>query len=384
MASIAKRSDGRWRARYRDARNKEHARHFARKIDAQAWLDSVAAAVQSGAYVDPALGRETVAEFARAWLDRQVQLKPSTKSMYAAVVRLHIVPRFGNLPLARIERSELSGWVAELSATGRAAATVRHVFKIMHSILQSAMLDGRIARNPATGVKLPRDRGKGKKFLTHDQVAALANAAGDDRLIILVLAYCGLRFGELVALRTRNVDPSRRRLFIEESATEVDGVMVFGTPKTHQRRQVPIPRSLVEDLAVAIEDNHDDDLVFAAPRGGPIFLRNWRKRVFDPAVSAAEVGPLSPHELRHTAASLAVAAGANVKAVQRMLGHASAAMTLDTYSGLFDEDLDDVADRLDAAAAKATQAPPSTAQEEPPGVLPPDSTSPESAPDRPA
>lgn len=355
MASIAKRDDGHWRARYRDVRGKEHARHFARKVDAQAWLDSVTASIQSGGYVDPKMGRQTVAEYAGTWLERQVQLKPSTKARYAAVVRVHIVPRFGPVPLSQIERSDLSGWVAELSANGLAGATVRHIHKIMHSILQSATMDGRIARNPATGVKLPRDRGRDKRFLNHEQVALLAEAAGDDRLIILVLAYCGLRFGELAALRVRNVDPLRRRLTIEESATEVDGVIVFGTPKSHQQRQVPIPRSLVENLARACEGKRPEDLVFTAPRGGVIFLRNWRRRVFDPAARAAEIGPLSPHGLRHTAASLAVAAGANVKAVQRMLGHASAAMTLDTYSGLFEDDLDDVADRLDAAAIRVGQ-----------------------------
>ncbi len=88
-----------------------------------------------------------------------------------------------------------------------------------------------------------------------------------------------------------------------------------------------------------------------------VWLRNWRRRVFDPALHEAGLGELTPHELRHTAASLAVAAGANVKAVQRMLGHASAAMTLDVYSGLFDDDLDAVADRLDAAAQTARALP---------------------------
>jgi Phage integrase family len=98
-----------------------------------------------------------------------------------------------------------------------------------------------------------------------------------------------------------------------------------------------------------------NELLFTAPKGGVLWLRNWRRRVFDPAVEGAGLGQLSPHELRHTAASLAVAAGANIKAVQRTLGHASAAMTLDVYSGLFDDDLDAVADRLDVAAQSARE-----------------------------
>jgi integrase len=112
---------------------------------------------------------------------------------------------------------------------------------------------------------------------------------------------------------------------------------------------------LIDALAEACSGKAPTDLVFTAPRGGVLMLRNWRRRAFDPAVQAAGLGELRPHELRHTAASLAVAAGGNVKAVQRMLGHASAAMTLDVYSGLFDGDLDAVADRLDAAARTSRQ-----------------------------
>ena len=363
MASIAKRADGHWRARYRDSRAKEHSRHFDRKIDAQRWLDSVTASIRSGTYVDPVLGRETVGEYADTWMVRQVQLKPSTRSRYAAIIRVHIKPHFGHVPLVKMERSDISSWVAELVASNRAAATVRHIYKVLHSILQSAMLDGRLARNPAVGIKLPREKGKEKRFLTHEQVAVLADAAGEDRLSIEVLAYCGLRFGELAALRVRDIDFLRRRLRIEQSATEVDGVMVFGTPKSHQQRLVPVRPSLLEALSRACKGKGPDDLVFTAPRGGVIFLRNWRKRVFDPAADAADLAPLSPHELRHTAASLAVAVGANVKAVQRMLGHASAAMTLDTYSGLFEDDLDDVAARLDSAALRSsTQAHPERAR----------------------
>jgi integrase len=109
---------------------------------------------------------------------------------------------------------------------------------------------------------------------------------------------------------------------------EVDGVMIFGTPKSHQCRSVPVARSLTHALAAAGVGKAPTDLVFTAPRGGVLMLRNWRRRVFDPAIQAAGLGELTPHELRHTAASLAVAAGTNVKAVQRMLGHASAARRL--------------------------------------------------------
>ena len=167
-------------------------------------------------------------------------------------------------------------------------------------------------------------------------------------MTVLVLSFTGLRFGELAALKVRRVDFARRRLRVAESVTEVGGRSEWSTPKTHETRSVPVPRSLIELLQVACDGKSGDDVVFSSPGGGVLRLGNWRHRVFDPACAAAGLVGVTPHDLRHTAASLAIASGANVKAVQRMLGHASAAMTLDIYAGLFGDDLDGVADALDA------------------------------------
>ncbi|MFN2518340.1 MAG: site-specific integrase, partial [Jatrophihabitantaceae bacterium] len=172
-------------------------------------------------------------------------------------------------------------------------------------------------------------------------------------LVILVLAYCGLRWCELAALRVSSIDFLRRRLAVTEAMTEVHGRLVWGTPKSHEARSVPIPRVLIDDLAAHVSGKGRDDLVFTTAKGAPLRNRNARRSWFDDAADAIGEPGLTPHELRHTAASLAVSAGANVKAVQVMLGHASAAMTLDTYADLFDDDLDAVADRLDAVVRAA-------------------------------
>jgi len=137
------------------------------------------------------------------------------------------------------------------------------------------------------------------------------------------------------------------------SVTEVNGVATFGTPKTHQRRSVPLPRFLLVAVTALAAGKHPGELLFTAREGGVLRLMNFRRRSFDPATRAAGLDGLTPHELRHTAASLAIASGANVKAVQRMLGHASAAMTPDVYAGLFEDELDAVADRMDEAARAA-------------------------------
>jgi integrase len=134
---------------------------------------------------------------------------------------------------------------------------------------------------------------------------------------------------------------------VAETLSEVNGHLIWGTPKNHPARSVPIPGFLVDMLAEVMHGASPDDLVFTTWRGRPLRNLNFRRDVFDRAADDADLSDLTPHELRHTAASLAVSAGANVKALQRMLGHASAAMTLDVYSGLFDDDLDGVAAKLD-------------------------------------
>jgi integrase len=131
-----------------------------------------------------------------------------------------------------------------------------------------------------------------------------------------------VRYGEMAALRVRNLN-LRRRALIAEAVADVNGHAVFGTPKNHQRRQVPIPRFLTEELAVHVADKQPGDFVFPSEKGGVLHLRNFRRTSFDPAVRAAGLDGPTPHALRHTAASLAIASGANVKVVQTMPGHQS-------------------------------------------------------------
>ncbi|HVT21226.1 MAG TPA: site-specific integrase, partial [Mycobacteriales bacterium] len=171
------------------------------------------------------------------------------------------------------------------------------------------------------------------------------------RLVVLFLAYTGVRFGEMAALRVEQLDLDRRRAAIIRSVTAVQGKgLVWGTPKTHERREVPIPRFLAADLAEHVKGKASTDLVFSAVRSaGPIRSAVFRLAGFDQAARLIGIPDLRPHDLRHTAASLAIAAGADVKVVQQMLGHASAAMTLDQYGHLFTDRLDEVADALDAA-----------------------------------
>jgi integrase len=371
VASIAKREDGRWRARYRDAQGKEHARHFNRKIDAQNWIDSVTTAVQTGVYVDPNKGKITIGDWATRWLDGQAHLKASTYERYAGIMREHVLPQWSTARLVDVTHADVQAWVTRLAAM-RSPATVRKVHRVLSLMLKTAVKDGRLARNPAADVNLPRVVATQRRYLTHEQVHALADAFAKpadvskhrrldkrennaNRLIVLFLSYTGVRFGELAALRVGRLDLLRRRAIIAESVTVVQGRgQVWGTPKSHEQREVPIPRFLIDDLAERVRGKSRDDFVFAGVRSGTAMRAAvFRRAGFDKAADAIGVPGLHPHELRHTAASLAIASGANVKVVQQMLGHKSATVTLDQYSHLFGDDLDTVADRLDAHARTA-------------------------------
>jgi integrase len=347
--NIQRRPDGRWRARYRDPNHREHAKHFPRKIDAVRWLASQEVAMNRGEWIDPALAKITVGEWVQRWHAQQVQLKPTTRVRYDVAIRCQILPDWENVALSRVVYSDVSTWVQRLNASGLAPATIRYAHRVLSLALSAAVKDGRIVRNVAEGVPLPRVVRRPKRYLTHAQVATLADAAEPYQTLIRVLAYSGLRWGEVSALRVQAVDLDRRRLEVDQAHTEVHGKVVVGTTKNHQRRSVPIPRFLAAELAEHLAGKAPGDLVFTSPEGGVLRNTNFRPRFFDPAAERAGISGLTPHELRHTAASLAIKAGANVKVVQQMLGHASAAMTLDVYAGLFADNLDEVADRLDLA-----------------------------------
>jgi integrase len=314
--NIQRRPDGKWRARYRDANHREHARHFSRKRDAEQWLASQKVAIARGEWVEPARSKITIGEWLPAWLALQVQLKPSTMVRYEVALRCQILPRFEFVPLSRITHSEVASWVHGLTDEGLAPATVRYAHRVLSLGLTAAVRNGRLVRNVAEGVPLPRVVATPKRFLTHDQVQALAEACPAYGTLIRVLAYAGLRWGEVVALTAGRVDLRRRRIEVVEAITEIHGRVIIGTTKNHQRRSVPIPRFLADELARRIAGKAPGDLLFTAPEGGVLRNTNFRNRFFDPAADKAGLPGLTPHELRHTAASLAIAAGANVKADQ--------------------------------------------------------------------
>lgn len=346
----------RWRVRYRTPEGKSRNKTFARKVDAQRFAADVESTKNAGGYIDPNLSRPTVEEWATQWLKTKTDLKPTTRERYAGILREHVTPRWGSVRLGDVTHSAVQAWVSELTAQ-RAPATVRKIHRVFSMVLNAAVKDGRLAKNAAVGVSLPRPVEAEKRYLTHAQVAELAERVGEHyRLTVLFLAYTGLRWGEMAALRVRGVDFLRRRVVVAESVTPVKGVMTFGPTKGHERREVPIPRFLVNELSALVAGRAPDELVFEGERGGVMRSQTFQRAALTRAAKDMGVAGFHPHELRHTAASLAIASGADVKVVQQMLGHKSATMTLDLYGHLFGDRLDTVADAMDAARKVALAA----------------------------
>jgi integrase len=372
MSHIQKLGPHRWQARWRDPSNRERSKVFAKKSAAEQHLTEIGHKINTGSYVDASAGKVLIGRLAEEWFAAKVDVKATTKARIRSLLDVHVLPRWGTTPVGKVTRGGVQGWIGDLVESGQSPASVKKIHGVLSGVLTVAVKDRYVNGNPCDGVNLPRVLAAKRRYLTALQVEKLAESAatptgrsrglrtgatfGQNRLVVYVLAYTGLRWGELAALHVSSVDLLRRRITISEAVSDVDGRgLVWSTPKDHESREVGIPSFLVGLLSAHMAGKDRDALVFPSHLGGPLKHRAERRAWFDGAASAIGVPGLTPHELRHTAASLAVSAGTHVKAVQRMLGHASAAMTLDTYADLFDNDVDDAAALLDRVRERATE-----------------------------
>lgn len=342
----------RYRVRYRTPdRRQTDKRGFKTKREAEAWANQLEVDKRRGAYVAPAAGRVTLGEYSREWLESKHKLKPSTRARYKIVVEGELAKR-GRIALGDITRRWVREWVADLSVD-LAPASVHKTVGVLRQVLAMAVAENRLAMNPVDGVELPPVTAVEQRFLTLEQLHTLADAAGDHRPLVYVLGTCGLRFGEAAELRWRDVDVDRLTIRLTRSVTLVDGAFEIGSTKSVKGRTVSLPKFVADLLA----PGEPDVLVFPDTEGGHMRGSNVRRRWWSDAVAAAGLFPRTErneagedvtvynfklHELRHTAASLAIQAGANIKALQNMLGHESAGLTLDRYGHLYGSDVEAV------------------------------------------
>ena len=347
----------RYAVRYRKPdRTTTMKRGFITKRAAEAFSNTVEVAKLSGTYVAPSLGRITVSELAPQWLTRKKQsTAPSHSRTLESAWRVHVEPRWGSLPISSIDQLSIEAWLASMTSAGAGATTTLRALGVLSGLLSDAVKAKRLTVNPARGVEdLPRKTARRHVYLDASDIWRLAEEARPHRTLILTLAFCGLRWGEAVALRVGDVEFLRRRLSISENAVQIGARHAVGPTKGRQARSVPVPAFVLDELSPLCSGKDIDDLVFPSPRGGYLPRPKSRTGWFQSAVKRAGVQHITPHDLRHTCASRSVSAGVNVLALQRMLGHTSAKVTLDTYADLFDTDLDAVAASLNAAYSQTS------------------------------
>ena len=351
MASIKRRPDGKWRARYRDADGREHSRHFGRKIDGQAWLDEVTASVVTGMYVDPDAGKLTFSDYWQQWSSRQIWVRGTKESADQAAASA----TFSQRRMNTMKRGHSEWWIKGMTAGERplAPSTIRTRYNYVSMSFRAAVRDRVISVDPTAGVRLPRARRAEHTMVipTPGQVrAALDHAAPEHRALVAVCAFAGLRLGEAAGLRADDLDAAAGLLSVRR---QVQGTNVANAevvpPKAGSERVIAVPAELVDILREhinAIGTIRAEGYLFTS--GGHLLNRSsaghiWRmirKRAGLPA-------EYTLHTLRHFYASALIAAGCDVVTVQRALGHAQPSITLNTYSHLWNT----AEDRTRAATA---------------------------------
>lgn len=367
MGFTEKLPNGKYRARWHDPTGKQRSLTFDLERDAKRHVRNAQADIDRGVYVDDKAGKITFGEWAEHYMTlAEKRLARTSFARDRSYLDNHVLPRWGMVKIGRITRVDVDRWIAELSEDGAsvrqqggslAPATIEKIYQVFRKIMAAAYDDGRIGRLPCPEhPPIPRKKRKIVRFLDETQVVALADQIHDRyQAMIYVGAYGGFRIGELCALRVDDVDWDRGHIRVDEGLTDVDGLVTFEDPKTERAfRTVPMADLALEHLrrhmdALVNQDDHQA-LLFTSPEGGILRPTNWRARFFNPAVNAAKLTPLTPHDLRHTAASLFISAGANPWMLAEVLGHTDTRMIDRVYGHLFEKDREELRQRMSEKA----------------------------------
>lgn len=372
MASIKRRPNGKWRARYRDPDGREHARHFDRKVDARDWLDEVTADLVTGRYVNPKAGTRRFGPYALDWLEAQT-FGLSSRETIERRLRNHILPAFERRQLRNIRPSTVQAWLGGQAKQYAPSTVVGHLVTLT-AILDAAADDKLIAANPckASTVK-PPSIAKGRVVpWTTERVAEIIDAHPERyQAVAIVGAGLGVRQGEAFGLALDDIDWLHQVVHIRRQVKIVGNTLVFGSPKGDKVRDIPLPETVAMSLAGHVEEHQvlavslpwqqpDGDPVTVAllsttAEGRPIRRSTFNGAVWRPAVEAAGLEPSRGtgfHQLRHHYASVLLDAGVSVRQLAEHLGHDDPSFTLKTYSHVMPDSEDRTRRAVDAAFAQ--------------------------------
>jgi integrase len=341
------RYDVQWRLPDRSKRKKT----FSTEREARQFEAKFVTSGAAGERVDPRGGKIQLQAVYKSWLASRPDLSAKVRRGYEDNWRLRIEPQFAAWPVARIDHDSIQQWVNCMSAEGLGPRTVRWTHSVLRMTLDRAVDEGQLTgKNPASRTKFPPMRPATHIYLTPAEVTALAQICGAQGDIVLILAYSGLRFGELIGLNVEDVDLRAGRIRVRRSMTQVGGRLVEGNPKSAPGyRSVPVPERLMPALKTRLDARPPGAPAIASPRGSRLSLENWKRAVsWRKSATAIERDKLRVHDLRHTYASLSRRAGADLRLLQKAMGHASITVTAHTYADLFDDELDNIATALDS------------------------------------
>jgi len=354
---------GRWEARYRDPAGRQRTATFDRKGDATVFLAAMETDMQKGAWRDPQLGRILFADWADQYLAGAVHKRATTLHQDRQRLRSHILPAFGNMPIARITPLDVRRFVERLD-THLAPSTVRTVYGTLRAILSAAVAADLLAVTPCRGVKLPPKRPTEKRVLTVEELHRLGDAMqAEYRPMVYLAAVGSLRWEEIAGLRVGRLNFMSRTptVAILETFTEIGGFEDVKTPAA--RRTIQLPPFLVAMLAEHLARRGTPgpgELVFVAPRGGTLQMTNFHRRNWLPAVAKAGLPGFTFHGLRHSTVGLMVEMGHHPLVIQRRLGHASSSTTMDVYGHVLAALDDSVTADFQALLGKPKASPGST------------------------
>ncbi len=290
--------DVEWRLPDRSKRRKS----FKTEREARVFEASVVTRTAAGDVVDPRAGRVTLATVYKSWIASRPDLTPKVRRGYEDNWRSKIEPRFGAWYVAKIDHQSIQRWVNDMSASGLSPRTVRWVHSVLKMCLDHAADDGLLlSRNPATRTKFPPLRPTVHTYLTAAEVAALNLACGAQGDVVTLLAYTGLRFGELTGLNVEDVDLPARRIRVRRSITQVGGKLVEGNTKSAAgRRSIPIPERLMGVLVTRVRGRRPGEPAITSPLGSRLGLENWKRSVkWRQAIVEIGRPTLRVHDLRH-------------------------------------------------------------------------------------
>ena len=294
-------------------------------------LDAIAEARSSdvrGRFIDPTRGRIRVDALAEQWWSTRVGHRVSTRARDRMVLDHHLLPELGHAQLIELTHEEVQAWVNRL-ALRFAPSTVQRSFTVLRQLLDFAVDNRLLSVNPSERIILPRRKQFEARFLTPDELELLASTIDPpSKAMVLVMAWATLRIGEAMGLRRIDLDLSAGRLRVANNLVEVAGRRYEGPPKTKAgRRSMTLPSSVVADLRLHVARYGNAPYVFSTAGGNTWSAEDWRCRVWRPAVKAAGLDPLRPHDLKHTGVALLAAAGVDPSEIARRAGHSSVSLT---------------------------------------------------------